>query len=162
MYTYTVCTAFDGVDIIFGIYMELGKGTTNDVPNGDIVEEWLIDSVIPNINTDRSRVGMIVFGNQINQTLNIGSYDMDTLTQSVQNISWPNDWEYNDIPPMIDEALEQFESIQESFNTQQILVIITDDNPEALKNGKSPFLPLCQYRNALSDLGIYIEFFLTN
>ena len=107
-----------------------------------------------NINTQKSRVGITVFGDSVSTTLDIGYYDSLNITDKLNDIQWKTGW--LNYPEMFDEVIAQFDSISMTKNTQQILLILTDDEPRL---SLSEYITVCNYRNLLATKGI-ICFFL--
>ena len=120
-------------------------GTTT---NADIMENWLLSSVVPNVNNDISRIGFISFEEFI-VTYDLGYYDDSTLSSTIGSLPWSSGW--LNFSLLFDEAILQFDALS-SKNSQQILVVMTDDNP---RMGGTDLRPVCQYKNAFEKRGIF-------
>ena len=145
-YDYSECTGGAAVDIIFGVYAELGykfNSNTEEIT----MENWFLKSIVPNFNNDISRIGFISFEDDIVNSGPLGYYDDLSLNTTIQDLRWSSGWLRYDL--LFDEAISQFDAIS-SKNSQQILVVMTDDNPRI---GSTDLRPVCQYITAFEERG---------
>eukprot|EP01083_Nonionella_stella_P223593 796683_1 len=142
------CSESEGVDVIFGI------GISSHIFDSNEMKQWLSDDIIMNIDITHSRFGLIIFNENVTVPIDIDLHaGHDTLTSDVHSISWP-DGKLLNYPHFFMTVVEQFSSIT-TPNSEQILVIVTDNNPDTPQtNGQESIV--CQYRSLLASAGIRV------
>ena len=134
----TECRGGDPVDVVFGIS---GILTQN-------IERWLYDDVLPNINTESSRVGIMSFsGSTVWTAISLGQHTEATLAQTITgNMVGTAGW--TNPGPVINSSISQFDAV--SANSQQILILMVEDDPKIA--AQNP-VTVCEYKQALESRG---------